>query len=819
MIMTTTHPTPPHFQPHATPRTVQLARAWHLRGNLDRAIAGYRTVIAQQPEYAQAYHLLGGIFIRERRFEEARKIYCQGLSVHPNNAEFHKQLINVLIATDGLDAAFDYYDLRPIHNVPLEITPNTILGCIVVRNERLRLPYLLAYYRRLGVEQFLIVDNSSTDGTIDYLSVQKDVAIWQSDRSFNQANFGSAWFELLLQKHGIDHWCLTLDADEIFYYPNCETRSIQQLCADLDRDYKRAFTAILLDMYSERPIQETHYQTGQDLLQVCPYFDRQFYHSKVENSEPFPYQNQTRYVGGMRERVFGKQGDYYLNKVPLIKYQTDMVLSGGQHHIGTQSNQISDETGALLHFKYISTFTHYVATEVQRKEHHGDAFQYRQYASKLSTNAPLTLYDPVASVRLQNSEQLVELGIMQAAKPVTPWVRNPAQPLHILLYTDCVGIYGAGQWNHVLLMALQDQGYQVSCVQYQFADPLLQSREKVGIPHHWIPTNNLITIELNELNNWVDASQLLRTVHPDLILFSHGEPHSNLAATEVAQDMGIPYITVIHAVTENWAIQFEDYLDRIVKACTQAQAVITVSQENLNLLHRYFRLSSDIGQVIYNGRPDRYFQRPNQERRQQFRREWGIPNHGIICMTTARLDSCKGYQYQVMAMPQLQSEGIFERLYFVWAGKGKVDDRLKKMVQDLGVSDRVHFLGERFDIPDLLDAADIFILPSQYEGMPLAIMEAMAKGLPVIASAVSGIPEELGNTGVLLPDPKFDSQATIDALAQTLTDWVRHPERLPELGQACKARAIDFFREDIMMEQYFNLIEQTLSKTSQEDAA
>ncbi len=793
-----------------THATFQLARAWHLRGNLERAIAGYRTVIGQQPDNAQAYHLLGGILIRERRFEEAREIYCQGLSVHPNSDEFHKQLINLLIATDGLDSAFDYYDLHPIHNIPLEIAPDAILACIVVRNEMLRLPYLLAYYRQLGVEQFLVVDNSSTDGTLGYLSAQPDVGIWQSDRSFNQANFGSAWFELLLQKHGVDHWCLTLDADEIFYYSNCENRSIQQLCADLDRDYKRAFTAILLDMYSDRPIQETDYQTGQDFLQVCPYFDRQFYHHKVENAEPF--HNQTRYVGGMRERVFGKQGDYYLNKVPLIKYQTDMILSGGQHHIGTPKNQIAEETGALLHFKYIATFTDYVATEVQRKEHYGNAIQYQHYASKLNGTDPLTLYDSAISMRFQTSEQLVALGIMQTAKKTEPWVRDPAQPIQILLYTDCVGIYGAGQWNHVLLTTLHDRGYEVSCAQYQSDDPLFQERQKLGIQHHWLQTNNLTTLYLNELNNWAEPHELFQKIRPDFILFAQGGPLSNLTATEVARDMEIPYITVIHAVTEDWSITLADYLDRFTTVTAHAQSVVTVSQENLKVLHQKFRLDCNLGQVIYNGRPDRYFQSTPVNRRQQLRQEWGIPEDGIVCITTARIDPCKGYQYQVMAMQKLQEKGnTLDRLYFIWVGTGTVDDRIKKMVRELDVMNRVRFLGERSDIPDLLGAADIFILPSQYEGMPLAIMEAMAKGLPVIASAVSGIPEELGETGILIPDPKVDSQATIDALAQTLQAWVEQPEQLPHLGQACQARAIALFREEIMMEQYFNLIEQTLN--------
>jgi hypothetical protein len=120
-------------------------------------------------------------------------------------------------------------------------------------------------------------------------------------------------------------------------------------------------------------------------------------------------------------------------------------------------------------------------------------------------------------------------------------------------------------------------------------------------------------------------------------------------------------------------------------------------------------------------------------------------------------------------------------------------------------------LGQRSDIPDLLTASDIFVFPSKAEGMPLSVMEAMAKGLPVIASAVSGIPEELGDTGKLLPDPNHDPQETVRELVDTLQAWAADHNLRTSVGQACHQRATQMFKEERMLAEHIALIEQALA--------
>src|SRR5262249_14349031 len=136
---------------------------------------------------------------------------------------------------------------------------------------------------------------------------------------------------------------------------------------------------------------------------VCPYFDRQFYHTKYENAGP--YQNQTLYYGGVRERVFGRDSSYILSKVPLLKYDRSCVLASGQHLTNFKAEKITFETGCLLHFKYFSTFQDYASQVANRLEKSHWIMQHQEYERTLRAEQNLRLYDPTLSVRLKDSKQ------------------------------------------------------------------------------------------------------------------------------------------------------------------------------------------------------------------------------------------------------------------------------------------------------------------------------------------------------------------------------------------------------------------------------
>jgi glycosyltransferase involved in cell wall biosynthesis len=391
---------------------------------------------------------------------------------------------------------------------------------------------------------------------------------------------------------------------------------------------------------------------------------------------------------------------------------------------------------------------------------------------------------------------------------------------HILLYnTDDPGVGGVAQYNHTIVCQLALLGYRVTCVQTKHSSPLIDRERELGIDHLWLDFSSHKDLA-RVLTNTDDAQEIFANNKPDLIIFSDGWPYSNFAAKQVVIQMGIPYMMVIGLVMPDHAIfgsgDVVPYREGVLYQCLQARAVIVGAYEHLNLLCNDFDLPKDGGKVIYLGRSAEYFAPPNISARQRLRQELQIPENAIVCFTSARLAPIKGHRYQIEAIKQLKQSSVWSKLYFVWAGTGEgssenVELKLRETIQELGASDRIKLIGQRWDILDLLDASDIFILTSLGDAAPsFSVMEAMAKGLPVVASAVGGIPEGLGDTGKLLPDPNTDPEGTARELAKTVEAWAMNPELRHQIGQACQQRAEKLFKEERMLAESVEAIEKAL---------
>ncbi|MCL6435466.1 MAG: glycosyltransferase family 4 protein [Leptolyngbyaceae cyanobacterium HOT.MB2.61] len=391
---------------------------------------------------------------------------------------------------------------------------------------------------------------------------------------------------------------------------------------------------------------------------------------------------------------------------------------------------------------------------------------------------------------------------------------------HILLYTS-PAIGGVLQYNHSILDALATLGYQVTYVQdipdglvklfgvegmertRQRAAWFVNQQKQKGIhQHQWL-----------ESATAADAERVVAECKPDLLILSNGGPIANFFPKRAAIKLGIPYIIVEHLVHPIKPREVPAAYAELAQQYVEAKAVIAVSQENLLLLRKLFGLAEDKGQVIYCGRPSSYFQPRDERVRSHLRQQWGIPANAVVCFTAARMDIIKGYQYQIAAIKQLKQTPIWPNLYFAWAGTGTLENQFRQAIQQAGAAEHVKFLGELEAIHSWLDASDIFVLPSESEGLPLAMMEAMAKELPVVATAVSGVPEGLGDTGKLLSSPVFgDSQATIRELVATLQSWAGDATLRQQAGQACKQRAEQLFREERMVEQTLAVIKSVLER-------
>ncbi|MBI5690472.1 MAG: glycosyltransferase [Verrucomicrobia bacterium] len=380
---------------------------------------------------------------------------------------------------------------------------------------------------------------------------------------------------------------------------------------------------------------------------------------------------------------------------------------------------------------------------------------------------------------------------------------------HVLVFTDDPDSGGVAQYNHSLLTGLVEAGLTVSCAQSRCDSPLVAKQRELGVRHWWIPYDTRREFA-KTLSDQVNAARIFEEARPDLVVFSNCCPLSNLAAREIARRDGLPYLVVEGFVGAYLAERFAPLLGALGVQYAQARAVVAVSQENLELLHRHFRLPAGQGQVIHYGRPERYFAPVNPAERARRRAELGLAEGDVLSFTAARLDPVKGHRYQLAALQRLAAERGGRRLHLAWAGEGPERGELEKWIRAAGLGPRVHLIGQRWDVAEWYEAADLFTLPSELEGMPLAIMEAMAKGLPVVATAVSGIPEEMGDTGCLLPGAATERPALIEKLARTWLAWVREPATRQRVGAAARRRAEEMFREVRMVERTVGLIRQHL---------
>lgn len=382
---------------------------------------------------------------------------------------------------------------------------------------------------------------------------------------------------------------------------------------------------------------------------------------------------------------------------------------------------------------------------------------------------------------------------------------------HVVLYTDDPDQGGVAVYNHALLCGLARAGYHVSCVQTECLNPRVEQQRALGVRHHWLGFHTR-TDAVRSATNLDDPRAAFDALRPDMVVFANCSPFSHVAAKTVVTERGIPFVVVEGYVAPFGAVSPDVawYLYLLEQHYRQARAVVAVSHENLDLLHRLYRLPAGKGEVIYYGRPDEYFAPPDPAGRERLRCEYGIPPDALLCLTVGRLEPVKGYAYQLEALKRLATREVWPRLRFAWIGPGPLHEEYLAVLRQLNVAEQVHILGQRWDVPAWLDASDAFLLPSLYEGMPLVVMEAMAKGVPVLASAVSGIPEELGDTGKLLPSPHDDPAGLVAEIVTTLEAWALDAERRRQVGAAGRARAERLFREDRMVHRTIQVIERAL---------
>ena len=386
--------------------------------------------------------------------------------------------------------------------------------------------------------------------------------------------------------------------------------------------------------------------------------------------------------------------------------------------------------------------------------------------------------------------------------------RGQNSPIQIWYFITALSVGGAERTLVDLANNLDEQAYEVTVWTIFDQNPLKE--ELVGVTHRSLGAQGEVPQEgpsrVERASNPLDYIRAplrflkaVRTEQPDIIqsfLF-----YDNL----IARIAGLvcPKTSIITGERgfHNEAHAFIRLTDRLTVALSDK--IVTNSKAGARSLSDYGVPNEKIS-VIYNGRNlDRY--------RNGFRRDVdemaAFSEDGPIIGTVGRLVERKGHGDLLTAWPQIKADHPSAELVLI--GDGPDRELLETRVNSQGTDHSVHFLGTRDDIPALLDLIDVFVFPSHWEGLPGALLEAMAAALPIVATRVNGNSELITDqkTGLLIPphDPA--------AIQSAVTTLLNDSTVATSLGESAQELAYERFTLEAMVDRFETFYE-TLSKTS-----
>jgi glycosyltransferase involved in cell wall biosynthesis len=300
---------------------------------------------------------------------------------------------------------------------------------------------------------------------------------------------------------------------------------------------------------------------------------------------------------------------------------------------------------------------------------------------------------------------------------------------------------------------------------------------------------------LNPRRLWRLAARL-RRLQPDLV-HTH-LTYANTLGTLAAQLAHVPAVATIHNITTNQSrLNAGKRLVEGEVVRRWSSRVIFVAHAALDEAAATFRVPRDRMIALPNAVDLTRFSLPDGFDRARKRRELGADDDTVLVCTVARLDPSKGHRFLLEAAALLAERHPTAR--YLLAGVGREHERLVAQAGRLGIAGSVALLGVRDDIPELLAACDLFVLPSSNEGLSQAMLEAMALGVPVVATRVGGAPDVVipGRTGWLVPPE--DAWQLAEAIDEALSQ--------PRLAASYARRAGTQVRQEYALDRHVSQLE------------
>ncbi|MFN3491658.1 MAG: glycosyltransferase family 4 protein [Anaerolineales bacterium] len=336
---------------------------------------------------------------------------------------------------------------------------------------------------------------------------------------------------------------------------------------------------------------------------------------------------------------------------------------------------------------------------------------------------------------------------------------------NIVYLIDGLGWGGAERLMIPILSNINRRRFQprVCVLQNKDGNPVAAELQKINIPVDTLPIPRLREVGgLKKIINYLQAANA-NLLHAQL-------EFATVFGGLAAKWLGIPAAATLHTLPiqkKNLKLRLHDALENFFLR-NFFNSVIFVSEETRAAYKRVANIRDDKSCVIYNGIDVNLFM-PNRQNRASILRKFDMRPGAIVLITVAVLRELKGIQYMIRAMPAIVSAK--PNVYYLIIGSGEHAESLKNEAKKSGVSNHIIFAGTRTDIAELMSTGDLFVLPTLTEALPTVLAEAMASGLPILASQVGGVPEMVqdGINGRLIPpaQPEILAGVTLEMLSDT----------------------------------------------------
>ncbi len=349
-----------------------------------------------------------------------------------------------------------------------------------------------------------------------------------------------------------------------------------------------------------------------------------------------------------------------------------------------------------------------------------------------------------------------------------------------------------------LASSYQALGVESHVIAYEDG-PLREKFEQAGIITHVLPRPSRISPRFV-----FRLAKLLLHQKFDILHTHHIGPM--LYGVPAAHLCGIPVIHTTHSnehlhskqeLTQEGAVpSYRKTFRRLAQYCHH---IVTVNEKLETFLREDVKISQTPITAVPNGIDPTQFHGKHDTRALEQELQWpeDEPRLGVV----GRLEPEKGHRYLLEAMRDLSNP---PQLLVV--GDGSLRDELTTQTLKANMHNKVHFLGLRHDLPQLFSSFDIMVLPSLREGLPLVLLEAMASGVPIIATAVGSVPEVLQSSGAGVVVPPGDSTA----LKQAIESLLQSPETCEKMAQAGKRWATLHYSQEKMVQEYLAIINQCI---------